>query len=129
MQHIKRCDLGWAFIHGLTLYRRVFGSFRKMTQKDRCWTTATVSNLGRLFADVPLPIREGYVQIDESLELIGVESSPPVRSWTAIGICAMTYAERMTINLHYDSSVLTRSDAQSILEDITNDCLSVRNGF
>lgn len=121
MQHIKRCDLGWAFIHGLTLYRCVFGSFRKMTRKDRCWTTATVSNLGRLFADVPLPIREGCVQIDDSLALIGVESSPPVRSWTAMGICAMTYAERMTINFHYDSGVLTRSDAQSILDDITNE--------
>jgi len=125
MQHIKRCNLGWAFIHGLRLYRCVFGSFRKMIQQDRCWTTATVSNLGRLFADVPLPIRDGQVQIGDSLELIGAESSPPIRRGTAIGISAMTYAGRMIINLHYDSDVLTHSDAQSLLDDVLTKELTI----
>ena len=120
MQHIKRCNLGWAFIHGLGVYRRIFGSFRKMIQQDRCWTTATVSNLGRVFMDVPLPRREGRVLINESLELIGAETCPPVRSWTALGIAVLTYAGCMTINLHYDSNVLTRSDAQLILESIVS---------
>ena len=115
MQHIKRNNLGWAFIHGLTVYQQIFGSFRKMIQQDRCWTTATVTNLGQVFAEVPLPIREGRVQIGESLELIGVETSPPVRPWTALGISILTYADCMTINVHYDSSVLTCSDAQSII--------------
>ena len=118
MQHIKRCNLGWAFIHGLTVYCRIFGSFRKMIQQDRCWTTATVTNLGQVFTDTPLPTREGRIQLDESLELAGVETSPPVRPWTALGISMMTYAGCMTINLHYDSGVLTRFDAQSILESI-----------
>jgi len=116
MQHIKRCNLGWAFIHGLTVYCRIFGSFRKMIQQDRCWTTATVTNLGRLFTDIPLPTQEGRVQIDESLELIGVETSPPVRPWTVLGISVLTYADCMTINLHYDSGILTDSDAQFILD-------------
>jgi NRPS condensation-like uncharacterized protein len=119
MQHIKRCDLGWAFIFGLTVCRRILGSLRKMTGQNRCWTTATVTNLGRLFGDVPLPRREGCVQIDNSLELIGVETSPPVRSSTALGIGVMTYDDCMTINLHYDSNVLTRSDAQSILDNVS----------
>jgi len=123
-QHVKRCNLGWTFIRGLSIYQRVFGSFRKMIQQDRCWTTATVTNLGRLFADTPLPTQEGRVQIDESLEVIGVETSPPVRPWTALGISVLTYADCMTINVHYDSAVLTRSDAQSILDSITNDCSS-----
>jgi NRPS condensation-like uncharacterized protein len=118
MQHIKQCSLGWTFIHGLTVYRHVFGNFRKMTQQDRCWTTATVSNLGRLFTDVPLPIREGRVQIGNSLELIGVETSPPVRASTALGISILTYANQISLTLHYDSNVLTRQDAQSILEDM-----------
>ena len=118
MQHIKRRNLGWAFIHGLGVYRRIFGSFHKMIQQDRCWTTATVSNLGRVFADIPLPKREGRVQTGESLELIGAETSPPVRPGTALGISVLTYAGCMTINLHYDSRVLTMFDAQSILDDI-----------
>ena len=122
MQHIKRCNLGWAFIHGLTLYRRVFGSFRKMMKPNRCWTTATVTNLGRVFADLTLPVREGRIQMDDSLELAGVETSPPIRSLTAIGVSVLTYAGSMTINLHYDSALLTRSDAQVILDGIAKNC-------
>ena len=121
MQHIKQNNLGWAFIHGLTVYQRIFGSFRRMVQQNRCWTTATVTNLGRVFADVPLPTQEGRVQIGESLELIGVETSPPVRPWTALGISVLTYADCMTINVHYDSGVLAHSDAQSIIEGICLD--------
>jgi len=117
MQHIKRCNLGWAFIFGLTWYRRIFGNFRKMMHPERCWSTATVSNLGQLFAGVPLPMQEGRVQIDKSLELIGIEACPPVRSLTALGISVLTYAGCMTITLHYDSGLLTRSDALSILEE------------
>jgi hypothetical protein len=52
------------------------------------------------------------------LELIGVETSPPVRYWTAMGISVMTYADNMTINLHYDANVLTRCDAQWILDNL-----------
>jgi len=117
-QHIKRRNLGWAFIHGLTLYQRIFGSFRKMIRRERCWATATVSNLGRLFTNVPLPTQRGRVQISDSLELIDVQGCPPVRFLTALGISLKTYAGCMTINLHYDSAVLTLSDAQSILEDM-----------
>ena len=118
MRHIKRHNLGWTFIHGLTVFRWMFGSVRKMTQQDRCWTTATVSNLGRVFADLPLPTREDYVQVDDSLELIGVEGSPPVRLGTALGISVLTYAGQMEINVHYDPHVLTRGDVQSILDDV-----------
>jgi hypothetical protein len=52
------------------------------------------------------------------LELIVIAASPPIRSATAMGIGAMTYAGRMSINLHYDSNVLTRSDAQALLDAI-----------
>jgi len=117
IQHIKRYNLGWSFIRSLTIYRRVVGNFRKMMHPDRCWATATVTNLGRLFDDVPLPKREGRVQINDSLELIGVTGSPPVRSSTAIGISVLTYADYMTISIHYDSAILTRCEAQSILDD------------
>jgi len=118
MQHIKRHNFGWGFIRGLAVCQRIFGNVHKMIRQDRCWATATVTNLGRLFVDIPLPTRAGLVLIGESLELIGIETSPPVRPWTALGISVLTYADCMTINLHYDSGVLSRSDAQSILDDI-----------
>ncbi|MCL2005311.1 MAG: hypothetical protein FWG73_04015 [Planctomycetaceae bacterium] len=122
MSHIKRYNLGWAMIRGLTVYRRLFGNYRKMMHPDRCWTTATVSNLGRVFTDTPLPKREGNVLVDHSLELLGVEAFPPVRSSTALGICLMTYAGRLTVNLHYDAAVLTQADAERILDTLVSHC-------
>jgi len=121
IRHIKRYNLGWTFIGGLTIYRRIIGNFRRMMNPDRCWATATVTNLGRMFADIPLPKRERRVQIDNDLELIGTEASPPVRSMTALGISVITYADCLTINLHYDSAVLTRGDAQMILDAMLMD--------
>ena len=123
MQHIKRNKLGWAFIHGLTIYRRIFGSFRKMMNPNRCWTTATVSNLGQLFTDIPLPKRNGNVQIDSSLELVGFEAAPPVRASTALGISIMTYADRLTISFHYDSAILSQSQANDTLETLCGEIL------
>jgi hypothetical protein len=89
-----------------------------MTQKEQCWATATVSNLGVLYHDVPLPKNEGRIQLGADLELIGVESVPPVRAWTALGVCATTYANRLSVNLHYDSAVLTSNDAEELLNGI-----------
>ena len=127
IQHIKRYNLGWTFIRGLTIYRRIIGNFRRMMNPDRCWATATVTNLGRMFADIPLPRRAGRVQIDNDLELIGSEASPPVRSMTALGISVITYADCLTVNLHYDSAVLTRDDAQMILDAMLMDVQIVEN--
>ena len=121
MQHIKRCSLGWAFIFGLTIYRFLFGSFKKMMKPNRCWATATVTNLGRLFTDTPLTMREGRVQIDAALELIGVEACPPIRTLTALGCCVMTYADCLTVNLHYDSDSLSNDAAELILDGILNE--------
>jgi NRPS condensation-like uncharacterized protein len=118
MQHIKRCNLGLAFVTGLAVYQRIIGNFRKIIRRDRCWTTATVSNIGRVFDGVALLKQEGRIQLDDGLEMIGIVSSPPVRPWTALGICITTYAECMTINVHYDTGVLNESDAQSLLNDI-----------
>ncbi|MDR3182039.1 MAG: hypothetical protein LBT89_03815, partial [Planctomycetaceae bacterium] len=115
MQHIKRCRLGLALIHGLRIYRRVFGSFTKMIRRDKCWTTATVSNIGIVFADLPLQKIDGRLQLGNSLELVSVCSVPPIRPQTVLGVCLLTYANRMTLCLHYDSAVLTRSEAEELL--------------
>lgn len=116
MQHIKRCHLGLAFIHGLTIYRSVFGSFTKMINQARCWTTATVSNLGTFFADLPLPRHEGLIQLGDALEIVAIDSAPPIRPQTALGVCALTYADRMTLDMHYDSELISRSEAETMLD-------------
>ena len=118
MAHIKRCNLGLAFIHGLNVYRRFFGSYKKMINQNRCWTTTTVSNLGSLLTSAPLPRRDGRLLLDHDLELSSVESTPPVRPQTSTGICAMTYAGRMTVSMQYDTTLLGREQAESLFEKI-----------
>ncbi|MDR2756651.1 MAG: hypothetical protein LBC20_13180, partial [Planctomycetaceae bacterium] len=88
MCHIKNCNLGLALIYGLTVYRKLFGSYSKMINQNRCWTTATVSNLGLLFSQTPCPHRNNNLLFDKELELTEIHSVPPIRPQTVLGVCA-----------------------------------------
>ena len=118
MSHIKRCNLGLAFIHGLTVYKKLFGDYRKMINKNRCWTTGTVSNLGRLFDATPFPATaNGHLQIGD-IELLNVYSVPPIRPQSVFGACASTYAGRLTLTLQYDTEALTHRQAEELFDTI-----------
>ncbi|MDR3233397.1 MAG: hypothetical protein LBT46_07020, partial [Planctomycetaceae bacterium] len=120
MQYIKRCHLGLALIHGLRIYRCLFGNFTKMIRRDKCWTTATVSNIGVLFDKLPFPKKDGRIQLGDNLELFSVSSVPPIRPQTLLGVCVLTYANRMSVCVHYDTAVLTQSEAEKLLAGIVN---------
>ena len=118
MAHIKRCNLGLAFIHGLTIYKKLFGDYRKMINQNRCWTTGTVSNLGRLFAESSFPkTAEGHLRIG-SMELLNIYTAPPIRPRSVFGACAATYAGRLTLTLQYDTEALSRPQAKELLDAI-----------
>lgn len=112
MESIKRRKLGLTFLRGLSVYRKGFGSFSKMVDQDRCWTTATVSNLGPVFADLPFPQKEDALRIDDDLELVAVDSVPPIRHLSALGMCVLTFADRMTIDMQYDADKMTPGQAE-----------------
>ncbi len=116
MEHIKRCNLGWALIHGLAVYRRLFGSYKKMIDQNRCWTTATVSNLGVCFAEAPFLKRDRRIFLDDELELLRLDSAPPIRPQSALGICLLCYAGRLTVNMQYDTTVLRADQAETIFQ-------------
>jgi len=115
MAHIKRCNLGLAFIHGLTIYKKLFGDYRKMINQERCWATGTVSNLGRLFVGTPFPAAtDGCLRIGD-MELANIYSMPPIRPQSVFGACVSTYAGRLTLTLQYDTEALTRRQAEELL--------------
>lgn len=111
MEYIKRRKLGLTFLRGLSIYRRFFGSLSKMVDQDRSWTTATVSNLGPIFRDLPFPRSDDALQIEDGLELVAVDSVPPIRHLSALGLCVLTFAGRMTIDMQYDTAALTPEQA------------------
>lgn len=116
MHHIKSCNLGLALIYGLTVYRKLFGSYEKMINRNRCWTTATVSNLGLLFQQTPFPKRSGNLCIDKELELTEIHSVPPIRPQTVLGVCAFSYSNCLTIDMQYDSELLNTVQAKKLFD-------------
>ena len=118
MAHIKHCNLGLAFIHGLTIYKNLFGDYHKMIDQNRCWTTGTVSNLGRLFDKTPFPVTaDGRFRIGD-MELLNIYATPPIRPQSVFGASASTYAGRLTLTFLYDTEALTRRQAEELLDTI-----------
>jgi hypothetical protein len=125
MRHIKNCNLGLALIYGLTVYRKLFGSYKKMINQNRCWTTATVSNLGFLFHQTPFPLRNGNLRVDHELELTAIHSVPPIRPQTVLGVCAFSYADCLTIDMQYDSELINTDQAKKLFDLLIKHLLSV----
>ncbi|MDR0706179.1 MAG: hypothetical protein LBF88_14490 [Planctomycetaceae bacterium] len=116
MRHIKKCNLGLALIYGLTVYRKLFGSYEKMINQNRCWTTVTISNLGLLFHQTPFPLHNGNLRIDKELELTEIHSVPPIRPQTVLGVCAFSYANHLTLDMQYDSELLNPDQAKKLFD-------------
>lgn len=125
MCYIKKCNLGLALIYGLTVYRSLFGSYSKMINRNRCWTTATVSNLGLLFSQTPCPQRNNHLLFDEELELTEIHSVPPIRPQTVLGVCASSYANRLIIDMQYDTELLNKNQAKKLFDLLIDQLLSV----
>lgn len=112
---IKRFRLSLAFHRAAALLVRVRWGLRLMTTARRCFATAVLSNVGRLFTEAPLP-RDGPRLVCGTLRLEQVESAPPVRPQTSIAISTLWYADRLTVVLNYDQLALRPADAASLLD-------------
>ncbi len=118
MHHVKRYNLGWAMIHGLALFRRFLGGIQRMVNQNRCWATATVTNLGICWKESPFPKRDGRLQLDSNLELTELDIVPPVRPQTALGICLHSYADQLRISMQYDTTLLKNEQARKLLRSL-----------
>ncbi len=111
---IKRFRLSLAFHRAAALLVRVPWGLRLMTSATRCYATAVLSNVGRLFAEAPLS-RDGSRLVCGNLRLERVESAPPVRPQTSVAISTLWYDDRLSVVLNYDRLVLRHADAEALL--------------
>jgi NRPS condensation-like uncharacterized protein len=121
MSHIKRNELGWAFIFGLAFFKHYLGGLQGMIDDKRCWSSMVLTNLGRVFADSALPKIDGKIRIDgeeDELILESLSASPPIRPWTTASLGAVNYAGELSLQLHYDPRILVRKDATALLDRI-----------
>lgn len=96
-QAIKRLRLGLYFVGGLGTFRGVPGLIPWFLRQPRCRATVVLSNIGRLFARMPLPRKEGKLICGNSV-LQSVRGVPPIRPLTRAALIATTYAGRTEIH-------------------------------
>ena len=83
----------------------------------KCVATAVLSNLGYTFKTDKFRRNQSGQTVVDNLTLLRLELLPPVKIATNIAIGVVTYNGEMTLSLHYDRTVLSTSDANTILAD------------
>ncbi|MDR1964393.1 MAG: hypothetical protein LBQ50_11485, partial [Planctomycetaceae bacterium] len=60
------------------------------------------------------------------LELTAIHSVPPIRPQTMLGVCALSYENRMTIDLQYDSEMLNPSQIKTLFDLLLGHLLALK---
>jgi hypothetical protein len=111
MHQVKKWRLARMFIRGLLIRRFLPGGLARGVRNSKCQGTATMTNVGDIFAGSSLPRKDDKL-VAGNLLLESADFLAPIRPLTCASFSASTYADRLSLNLHYDPRVL--SDASSI---------------
>jgi hypothetical protein len=115
MWYLKTLRLGIAFVRCAGLVGLFPGGLEFLTRSNRCYATATVSNMGQGLIETQLPRTDGKI-ITGDLVLEAIESAPPIRAFTSIGTTFVTYAGRLAMIMNYDRHHFTAPAAQQLLD-------------
>ena len=113
MNLIKRNRLGFIFLLSLRAARALPGGITRANRKVNCDATAVLSNLGQPFKDCPLPRTDGKI-VAGNVRLEHTDFLPPFRPYTSAVFSITTYADRLAIALHYDSSAMDEKHADDL---------------
>jgi len=115
MWYLRSWRLGIAFVRCTGLVSLFPGGLEFLTRSNRCYATATMSNMGQGLIETQLPRTEGKI-IAGDLVLEALESAPPIRAFTSIGLTFVTYAGRLAMIMNYDRHHFTAATAQRLLK-------------
>jgi NRPS condensation-like uncharacterized protein len=118
MSLIKRLQLGVTFVLSLQTCQSLPGGLNEMVRSDRCAATAVLTNLGVVFDRYPVPQKDGRFVVGDAV-LESMDALAPLRPLTCAAIAVVVYAGELHITLHYDSRVLTATDARELIDDFT----------
>jgi hypothetical protein len=114
---IRKRRLGWIFIYGLNVARRLPGGLAIRARTEAPSATAVFSNLGKFLAKLEAPKDDaGRVTVGGSA-LLGAEILPPVRPGTAFAMLPVTYAGKLTMSLRFDEHAVTRAQADDLIAE------------
>lgn len=115
MRFLKLLRLGISFSRCWKFLAMVPGGQRMMIPLGRCCATTVLSNFGRAFEGCALQRRNGRIVLGDMV-LQSITGAPPIRPWVRATFTLTSYAERLTLAMHYDRTCLTRADAVAILQ-------------
>lgn len=108
-------QLGFTFVSSCWMLNLIPGMLRAHIRKPRCQVSTVLTNLGRTFVHSPLPRQAGRL-VAGNVTLEGLDSAAPIGPYTCASFAATTYADRLTITLHYDPRPLTGAQAADLLD-------------
>ena len=114
MQTVKLARLGLLLIAAHWFLRRIPRVRNLVIRRSRCLASCVFSNLGVVLNRTPLPRQDGKICIGD-VRLEGVEFFAPLRPLTHVTICIVTYAERLSVDLQFDSRAISRRQAEQLL--------------
>ncbi|HEY1068808.1 MAG TPA: hypothetical protein VGE52_21990, partial [Pirellulales bacterium] len=114
MNLYKKTRLGMSWSHTLAIVGWIPGLVEKLALTHRAAQTTVVSNMGKVFDQIPLPRREGKIAVgDMTLEV--VESAPPVRPYLRAVLSIVSYGKKAALSFNYDRTAWTPEVAQEFL--------------
>ncbi|MGY8770100.1 MAG: hypothetical protein ACKVH8_16915 [Pirellulales bacterium] len=117
MQLIKKHQIGFAFLWSLWLQNLIPGSLKKAANNNQCLNSTTLTNFGKVFDSHPLTNQQGVLGAGE-LRLSSVDVMAPIRPLNQATFAVCSYADKLSITLHYDATIIEPENAQSLLDQL-----------
>jgi len=118
MSLIKQRQLGLIFVTSLRVCRWLPGGLARMVRAKRCAASAVCTYLGPVLDRCPLPYEDGRLVVGDAV-LESIDALAPLRPLTCAAIDVAVYAGQLSVTLHYDSRVLTATDAGGLIDGLT----------
>ena len=113
---IKKRDQAFSLLMNLRGRRFLPGGIRAELTFPRCWATTVLSNLGKVFAHVPLPRTEkGEIRLGDAV-LEAFIGTPPLRRRTLSAWSVCYYAGRLWFALRADDRLMTPEQTDDHVE-------------
>ncbi len=113
-RRIKDWKLGLYFLGGLEIATGIGNVMPWALRRPKSLATMVTSNVGRMFADSPLPRDAGRLVVGNAV-LEKIVAVPPLRPLTRGGMAIFEYGNEMVFCLHLDRQGFNRSDAEALI--------------
>lgn len=120
MNDVKTRDLKFVFPRLLNFAIHFPGLLELYLHSGSCRSTGVLSNLKRVFLDVPVPRNsEGKIQLGPCV-LESVDAAPPIRSKTMVSVSALTYANCLRLCFRCDGHFLSVPAIENFIKTFKN---------